>query len=132
MILVDSSVWIDYFRGADTQPSRHLAQAIDQAHPRLLVGDLIMLEVLQGFRNERQAHTALQAFDLYDQVTLGGRDAAVQSARNYRLLRAKGITVRSSLDCLIATFCIENDLLLLHNDRDYDPFQLHLGLRVVQ
>jgi predicted nucleic acid-binding protein len=130
MILVDSSVWIDYFRGAMTRQSEYLASQIEAGGVEIASGDLIVAEVLQGFRSERQAREAAAAFDLIETVDIGGRALAIKSAHNYRLLRAKGATVRSTIDCLIATFCIERRIRLLHDDRDYDPFARHLGLRV--
>jgi predicted nucleic acid-binding protein len=130
VILVDSSVWIDYFRGVVTRQSEFLARRIEAGGAEIAAGDLIVAEVLQGFRSERQAREAAAAFDLIETVDLGGRALAIKSARNYRLLRARGITVRSTIDALIATFCIEWGISLLHDDRDYDPFARHLGLRV--
>ena len=130
MILVDSSVWIDYFRGSDTRQSAFLARQIDAGGVEIASGDLMVAEVLQGFRSERQAREAAAAFDLIETVDIGWRALAIKSARNYRLLRARGVTVRSTIDCLIATFCIERRIPLLHDDRDYDPFARHLGLRV--
>ena len=131
MILVDSSVWIDYFRGTATRKSEFLSRQIDAGGVEIAAGDLIVAEVLQGFRSEKQAREAVAAFDLIETVDIGGRTLAVKSAHNYRLLRAKGVTVRSTIDCLVATFCIERRIRLLHDDRDYDPFARHLGLRVV-
>jgi len=130
LILVDSSVWIDYFRGTASRKSEFLARQIDDGGVEIVAGDLIVAEVLQGFRSEKQAREAVAAFDLIETVDIGGRTLAVKSARNYRLLRAKGVTVRSTIDCLIATFCIERRIRLLHDDRDYEPFARHLGLRV--
>ncbi len=130
MILVDSSVWIDYFRGTATRKSEFLARQIDTGGVEIATGDLIVAEVLQGFRSEKQAREAVAAFDLIETVDIGGRTLAVKSAHNYRFLRAKGVTVRSTIDCLVATFCIERRIHLLHDDRDYDSFARHLGLRV--
>lgn len=131
MILVDSSVWIDYFRGVSTPQSELLAREVSDGGFAVAVGDLIIVEVLQGFRSEKQAREAAAAFDLLEIVDLGGRALAIKAARNYRQLRGKGVTVRSTIDCLIATYCIENHIALLHNDRDFGPMQRHLGLRVV-
>lgn len=130
MILVDSSVWIDYFRGAATRQGEFLARQIDAGGVEIAAGDLIIAEVLQGFRSEKQAREAAAAFDLIETVEIGGRALAIKSAHNYRALRAKGLTVRSTIDCLIATFCIERRIPLLHDDRDYLSFVRHLGLRV--
>lgn len=131
MILVDSSVWIDYFRGTVTRQSEFLERQVESGGIEIAAGDLVVAEVLQGFRSEKQAREAAVAFDLIETVEIGGRALAIKSAHNYRLLRAKGATVRSTIDCLIATYCIERRIRLLHSDRDYDPFARYLGLRAV-
>ena len=127
MILVDSSVWIDYFRGTPT-PQTDFLDALLGREP-ILIGDLILAEVLQGFSSDRdfeQARTLLGALEV---VPLGGAAIAIQAARNFRTLRALGITVRKTIDTLIATSCIEHDHALLFSDRDFDPFVRYLGLR---
>lgn len=127
MILVDSSVWIDYFRGTVTPQTERLDALLGSE--LLVVGDLILAEVLQGFSGERdfnQARTLLTALDV---VTLGGPETAIQAARNFRTLRARGVTIRKTIDTLIATRCIESDYSLLFSDRDFEPFVEHLGLR---
>lgn len=127
MILVDSSVWIDYFRGLGTPEAGKLDGLL--GNEPLATGDLVLTEVLQGFANEKdfdQAHALLSSLTLID---LGGRKIGVQAARNYRKLRAMGITVRKTIDTIIATRCIEDDFALLYSDRDFDPFVKHLGLR---
>jgi predicted nucleic acid-binding protein len=129
MLLVDSTVWIDYFNGRSTPQTSYLDQALDQE--LILVGDLILAEVLQGFRSAAEFEQALQALNRFQQVTMVNPALAVQSARNYRQLRRDGITVRKTIDCLIATYCIENGHVLLHNDSDYAAFERRLGLRVV-
>jgi predicted nucleic acid-binding protein len=131
MILVDSSVWIAHFRGIPNAEAIFLETALAKGFPKLLTGDLILAEVLQGFRSDRQVKLAIGAFDELDCLDLGGRPVAIQAARNYRLLRGRGITVRSTIDCLIATFCIKEGLSLLHDDRDFEPFSIHLGLETV-
>jgi hypothetical protein len=127
MILVDSSVWIDYFRGDVTPQSDRLDQLLSSE--LLLIGDLILAEVLQGFVSEHdfnQAKTLLTALPV---VPLVGQDVALQAARNFRHLRMLGVTVRKTIDTLIATSCIENRHTLLYSgDRDFDPFVEHLGL----
>ncbi|MBC8496716.1 MAG: PIN domain nuclease [Anaerolineales bacterium] len=128
-LLVDSSVWIDFFNGNITPETDYLNEVLGES--LILVGDLILAEVLQGFRQERDFETARDALLKFLVVEMLGRKIAIQSAGNYRLLRSKGITVRKTIDCLIATYCIENNLELLHNDRDFDPFKQHLGLRVL-
>jgi len=129
MILADSSVWIDFFAGRPNPESSWLwKELVDQ---RIGLTDLILCEVLQGIRNDvdfRRVHLRLSSLPILD---CGGEELAVASARNYRVLRAKRITVRKTIDCLIATFCIEHRHSLLHNDRDFDPFEEHLGLRVI-
>lgn len=127
MILVDSSVWIDYFRGTDT-PEAVILDALLGSEP-LAIGDLILAEVLQGFGSDRdfnQARTLLSAFEIVD---IGGQTIAIQAAKNFRALRARGITIRKTIDTLIATRCIESGYLLLYSDRDFDPFVRYLGLR---
>lgn len=127
MILVDSSVWIDYFRGTNSVAAESLDQLL-QAEP-VAIGDLILAEVLQGFTSERDFAEARKLLTALEVVTLGGEALAIEAARNHRRLRALGFTVRKTIDTLIATWCIENDAVLLHNDRDFDAFEKHLGLR---
>lgn len=132
MVLVDSSVWIGLFRGDDTPQTRLMISMLQNDDEELALADIILLEVLQGFRSEKQAQTALRSVEGLPCFTLGGKPLAVLAASNYRRLRQKGATVRSTIDCIIATFCVENDFPLLHNDRDFDPFEKHLGLRAVK
>lgn len=127
MILVDSSVWIDYFRGRTTAESEYLDLLLEREI--LLIGDLILTEVLQGFTSDREFDKARKILSSLDLVTLGGGAIALASARNYRSLRKAGITVRKTVDCIIATRCIEDGIALLYGDRDFDPFVRHLGLR---
>lgn len=127
MILVDSSVWIDYFRGAESREVEALDRLLGT--DVLAVGDLILVEVLQGFDEERAFNLVRRRLTELTVVVLGGRDIAVQAARNFRLLRRRGVTVRKTIDTVIATRCIESDLRLLHSDRDFEPFVKHLGLR---
>ena len=129
MILVDSSVWIDYFKGAITVQTERLDKLL--AHELLAIGDLILTEVLQGFANERDFDHARKMLTSLAVVELAGQDVAIQAARNFRALRDLGITVRKTIDTIIATRCIESRFDLLHSDRDFDPFARHLGLRVV-
>ena len=127
MILVDSSVWIDFFRGTITPQTERLDDLLG-SEP-LVVGDLILAEVLQGFGSERDFNQARKLLTALDVVDLGGQDIAIQAARNFRTLRAKGLTIRKTIDTLIATRCIESDYSLLFSDRDFEPFVEHLGLR---
>lgn len=127
MILVDSSVWIDFFRGVTT-PQVDTLDRLLGVEP-LAVGDLILAEVLQGFRSEKQFNQARKLLLTLEQVDIGGQEIAVQAARNFRTLRDRGVTIRKTIDTLIATRCIESDIALLFSDRDFDPFVEHLGLR---
>lgn len=127
MILVDSSVWIDYFNGVPN-PQTDRLDALLGREP-VATGDLILTEVLQGFRNDRDFNQAKTLLSSLDVIELGGRDVAIQAAQNFRTLRSMGITVRKTIDTVIATRCIESDFALLYSDRDFDPFVLHLSLR---
>lgn len=129
MILVDSSVWIDYFRGVATPQSDRLDELLGRE--LLATGDIVLTEVLQGFSRDRdfnQAHRLLTSLTV---VPIGGEDIAVQAARNFRTLRAQGVTVRKTIDILIATRCIQDGYALLYSDRDFDPFVEYLGLESV-
>lgn len=126
MILVDSSVWIDYFRGVDTPEAERLDALLGQEP--LATGDLMLAEVLQGFALERDFERARRLLASVVLVEIGGERVAVQAARNFRALRARGVTARKTIDTLIATRCIESGLELLYSDRDFDPFVEHLGL----
>ena len=128
-ILVDSTVWIDYFNGVDNWQTDRLDELLGGGS--LVTGDLILAEVLQGFREERDFERARDALLLLPVLAMGGVELAVDSAESFRLLRRRGITVRATVDCLIATFCLRENLALLHNDRDFDHFAGHLGLEVV-
>jgi predicted nucleic acid-binding protein len=129
LILVDSSVWIDYFNGTVTVETEKLDALLESE--LVAVGDLILTEVLQGFADERDFNRARKMPASLTVVELGGRDVAIQAARNFRKLRKLGVTVSKTIDTIIATRCIESGYDLLHNDRDFDPFAKHLGLRVV-
>lgn len=130
MILVDSSVWIDYFRG-DVTPQADRLDGLLQQEP-VAIGDLMLTEVLQGFVSERQFNIARKLLTSLDIVTLGGVDSAIDAARYYRKLRVMGITVRKTIDTLIATYCIRNGCVLLHSDRDFDAFETHCGLQCLR
>jgi predicted nucleic acid-binding protein len=129
LILVDSSVWIDYFKGTITAQTEMLDRLLGQQP--LAIGDLILTEVLQGFDNERDFNHAREMLTSLMVVELGGQDIAIQAAKNFRALRRLGVSVRKTIDTVIATRCIESGHDLLHNDRDFDLFAKHLGLRVV-
>jgi predicted nucleic acid-binding protein len=129
VILVDTSVWVDYFRGNATPQCERLYSLLG-AEP-LAIGDLILTEVLQGFDSEEEFEQARAILTPFTLIELGGRATAVRAAQNFRKLRALGITIRKTIDTIIATRCIDNDFVLLHADRDFDPFVEHLGLRSV-
>jgi predicted nucleic acid-binding protein len=129
LILVDSSVWIDYFKGTSTAQTEKLDSLLGQEP--LAIGDLILVEVLQGFADEQDFNEAREMLTSLTVVELGGQEIAIQAARNFRALRRLGVTVRKTIDTVIATRCIESGFDLLHNDRDFDAFARHLGLRVV-
>lgn len=129
MILVDSSVWIDFFRNKPTPQAEWLDRNL--GIEGLLVGDLILAEVLQGFEDDRGFNEARRLLGRLARVDIGGIDLAIEAARNYRRLRGLGVTVRGTVDVLIATRCITDRLRLLHSDRDFAAFEKHLGLRAV-
>jgi predicted nucleic acid-binding protein len=127
VILVDSSVWIDYFRGVVTPQTEKLDSLLG-IEP-IATGDLILTEVLQGFVSDRDFNQARKLMTSLVVVDLAGQGIAIQAARNFRALRKLGVTVRKTIDTVIATRCIESKLSLLYSDRDFDPFVEHLGLR---
>ena len=127
MILVDSSVWIDYFRGTPTPQTEKLDSLLG-IEP-IATGDLILTEVLQGFVSDRDFNQARKLMTSLVIVDLAGQGLAIQAARNFRALRKLGVKVRKTIDTVIATRCIESKLSLLYSDRDFDPFVEHLGLR---
>ncbi|MCE2580819.1 PIN domain nuclease [Komagataeibacter sp. FNDCR1] len=126
MILVDSSVWIDFFRGTVT-PQVDVLDRLLGEEP-VAIGDLMMTEVLQGFASERDFNKARRMLGALDLVEIGGRDVMIEAARYFRDLRTRGITIRKTIDTLIATRCIVSGYQLLYSDRDFDPFVEHLGL----
>ncbi|MDT0496547.1 PIN domain nuclease [Algiphilus sp. W345] len=127
MILVDSSVWVDYFRGVACAETDRLDGAL--GNEPVLIGDLILTEVLQGFTHERDFRRARRLLGELQVVEIVGQAIAIEAARNFRRLRARGVTVRKTIDTLIATRCIADRYPLLYRDRDFDPFVEHLGLR---
>ncbi len=129
MILVDSSVWIDYFNGNPSKSSEYLDAALGTEN--IIMGDLIMVEVLQGFKNDKdfkKAKQLLSSFEIHEMLNEG---IAIKSAENFRILRKKGVTVRKTIDSIIATYCIENQVSLLQSDRDFLPFAKYLGLQLL-
>ena len=129
MILVDSSVWIDYFNGVSTRETDLLDGYLGTE--TLLTGDLILTEVLQGFRADRDFRRALAALETLAFEPMVGREIALASAQNYRTLRTLGVTVRKTIDVIIATFCVSRGHRLLHSDRDFTLMAAPLGLETV-
>jgi predicted nucleic acid-binding protein len=130
MILVDSSVWIDYFNGINSPQTDWLDSALGKEI--IIVGDLILAEVLQGFQRDRDFQKAKELLSHFKLMQMLGRKLAIKSAENYRFLRKRGVTVRKTIDIMIGTFCIHHDIFLLHDDQDFDPISEHLGLRAVK
>ena len=129
MVVADSSVWIDYFN-AQPNPARDaLRRLLSDGEARIVVPDLVLFEVLRGFRHERELRQAQALMMSLDVQETCGVELSLEAARHYRDLRKAGITVRSGIDVLVAAFCIERDYLLLHRDRDFDAFERHRGLR---
>lgn len=130
MILADTSAWIDYVRGVDAPHVELLDRAL--RIDRVAIGDLIIAEFLQGFREGSDLAAARRIVDSLEYFDMVGRDIAERAAASYRLLRTGGVTVRKTIDVIIATFCIQRGMALIHNDRDFDPMEARLGLRVVR
>lgn len=129
MVIVDTTVWVDYFRGTRNPETEWLDQEADKR--RLGLTDLILCEVLQGVRSDREfieVRAELIKFELFEN---GGEELAIAAARNFRNIRERGLTVRKTIDCLIATFCLTRGHTLLHRDRDFDVFERNLGLAVL-
>ena len=129
MIFVDSSVWIDYLRNLNTPQTEKLDSILGRE--RVVIGDLVIAEVLRGADSETALNETIQLFSRLDFVVVGGNQVAIEASRNYRKLRSLGFTVRKTIDTLIATRCILSGYELLHNDRDFIPFEKHLGLKCV-
>jgi predicted nucleic acid-binding protein len=129
IVIVDTTVWIDYFGGTINAETQWLDAYVDTG----LIGltDLILCEYLQGVRLEKEVGHVLKRLSQFQMFSTGGSEIAVEAARNYRFLRRKGITVRATVDCLVASFCMKEGLALLHRDRDYGAFEQHLGLEVI-
>jgi predicted nucleic acid-binding protein len=128
MIVVDSSVWIELLRGNRTPEVEKL---LSRGHAEIVVGDMILLELLQGARGEAHANWIERRLRHFTILPMLGERLAVQAARNYRHLRQRGITLRKTMDLIIGTYCIEDRHVLLHNDRDFAPMAEHLGLQVL-
>lgn len=129
MIIVDSSVWIDYFNGRDSPQTDKLDELLGVE--LLGIRDIILTEVLQGFRADKDYHTAKKVLTSLTVFNMLGTENAITSANNFRVLRKQGITIRKTNDVIIATFCLENNHSLLFSDKDFLPFVKHLGLNAV-
>jgi len=129
MVIVDTTVWIDYLGNITNAQTSWLDRELTQQ--RLGLTDLILCEVLQGIRNDAEFARVKYEFSQFHIYQTGGMDLAITAAHNYRILRSQGYTVRKIIDCLIATFCLETGHSLLHRDRDFDPFEKYLGLQVI-
>jgi predicted nucleic acid-binding protein len=128
MIVVDTSAWIDYFRGIVAPHTDTLDSQLQTN--RIIIGDLIIIELLQGFKTKKEYDQARKLIEKLEYRDLVGRTIALKSAENFRILRSKGITVRKTIDVIISTFCIENGFQIIHNDSDFDPMEKYLGLKV--
>lgn len=137
-VFVDSSVWIDHLRGIDSRETRTLRTLLQRLDPRadvaepdeIVVGDLVLVEVLRGIDDDRQRCRVRETLLAFETVRVGGAATALLAVDHYVVLRRLGQTVRKTIDCLIAAWCIEHDVPLLHTDRDFLPFARHRGLRL--
>jgi predicted nucleic acid-binding protein len=127
--VTDTSVWVDYVRGLESNQTQILDAALDEN--RVILPDLVLLEVLRGVSSPKAAAWVESVMDDLEIVYVGGRKMAIEAAQNYRILRSRGLTIRGSIDLLIGTWCIENNVPLLHNDRDFGMMEQHLGLEPV-
>lgn len=128
MILVDTSVWIDYFNGIKNRQTESLDRMLFER--TVLIGDIILTEILQGFDSDKEFRLAKQALDPLDCVHFGGKSLAIKAASNFRFLRSKGVTIRKTVDMLIGSWCIEHEVELLHNDKDFDQIATLLPLKI--
>ena len=130
MILADTSIWIDYFNGTVSKETDHLDYALNEG--TIAMGDIIFLEILQGFRDDKEFYRAKKTLSTLDQYELFGSHMIEKCATNYRFLRKKGITIRKTIDLIIATFCIDNKIELIFSDKDFVPFVKYLKLQKSQ
>lgn len=130
MILVDTSVWIDFFNNKNNWQTLKLDELLNSEI--ILIGDLIFTEILQGFKKDTDFEQVKENLSILPFVNMLNRDLSIKSANNYRKLRNRGITVRKTIDCIIATYCIENKIKLLHNDKDFKAFEENLKLLTVK
>lgn len=126
MIIADTSVWIDYINGNDTPEVKVLDEKLES--DLVVIGDLILLEILQGFKSDKDYNLVKKTLMVLEQREFLGTEPAIKASENYRKLRKKGVTVRKTNDVIIASYCIENNIPLLFSDRDFQPFVEHLGL----
>lgn len=129
MVIIDTTVWIDYLRGLPNRETEYFDRELSRQ--RFGLTDLILCETLQGIGDEKAFTRVLRELRKFEIFETGGEDLAIEAARNFRSLRQRGHTVRKTIDCLIATFCLRQGHSLLHRDRDYDPFEDILGLAVI-
>jgi predicted nucleic acid-binding protein len=129
MVIVDTTVWIDYMRGLQNRETNYFDRELGRQ--RFGLTDVILCEILQGLRDEHASNRVLRELRRFELFESGGEELAVAAARNFRTLRRQGHTVRKTIDCLIATFCLRHGHFLLHRDRDFDHFEKVLGLVVV-
>ncbi len=129
MILVDSSVWIDFLRDVDNPATDQLVALLTAGRNAIGIGDLVVMEILQGAKNDARAQAIAERFEPLPKITICDPELAITAAKNCRFLRSRGITIRKTIDTLIATRCIVDGYSLLYSDRDFDPFVQHLGMR---
>jgi len=130
VIIVDTSVWIDYFNGEVNAHTDLLDRMLSSE--RIAIGDIILAEVLHGFRRDADFRKALELFEALEFKEMLGRQMALRCAQNYRKLRRAGVTARKTIDVMIATFCVVNGHVLVHDDRDFEPMEKYLGLKVLK
>jgi len=128
VILVDTSVWIDYFNGIENKQAENLDHILSEQS--ILLGDIILTEILQGFDSDKEFRLAKQALDPLDCVHLGGKSLSIKAASNFRFLRSKGVTIRKTVVMLIGSWCIEHEMELLHNNKDFDQISTQLPLQI--
>jgi len=128
VILVDTSVWIDYFNGIENRHTENLDHILSEQS--VLIGDIILTEILQGFDGDKDFRLAKQALNLLECVHLGGKSLAIKAASNFRFLRSKGVTIRKTVDMLIGSWCIEHEVELLHNDKNFNQIATQLPLKI--
>ena len=129
MVLIDSTVWIDFFNGIKNQQTDSMSDLLE--NNLIYLADIVILEVLQGIRDDKLFEEIKILFGNCIILNVLNTEYAIKSANNFRYLRKKGITIRKSIDCLIATYCIENSIKLLHIDKDFQPFVEYLGLKII-